>query len=150
MTNGCDCKPGMPDTFSPSRVRLYGTPLSNPIETRIGGISLTLGVSPDGSDYHLAVIHGYSFEGHCYELPKPRILIVKTQGAVVLKDDCGYSPDLNYRYWDVDKDDDSMALDVESGIIERLVLDVNVPGRRSAASYRATAMLAHRGGRLTE
>lgn len=52
--------------------------------------------------------------------------------------------------WIVDKLDRCVEFEMNAGFIEQLVLEANLPGKRSPSSYRATMAMAHRGGRLNE
>lgn len=98
------------------------------------------------------VIFGYAYEGHCYDLPKPKIMLIPTEPEDIPKDDCGYDRknDANYRVWIVDKLDECMELDMNQGFIEQIVLDANLPGKRSPSMYAAKFQMAHRSGRLSE
>lgn len=105
----------------------------------------------DGSSLEAGVIFGYSYEGHCYDLPKPKIMLIPAKGMEVPADDCGYDvkPE-EYRVWVVDKLSKCIEIEVNQGFVEQLVLESNMPGKRSPSTYRATMALAHRSGRLTE
>jgi hypothetical protein len=98
------------------------------------------------------LIVGYSFEGHCYDLPKPKLMIIPAQPQAIPKDDCGYElkKDHDYRLWIVDKLDECAEIDVSQGFVEQLVLEANLPGKRSPTMYAGRMMLGHRSGRLTE
>ena len=65
-------------------------------------------------------------------------------------DDCGYDLKPGYKVWIVDKLDQCVEIEVNQGFIEQIVLEANMPGRRSPSTYRATMALSHRGGKLTE
>jgi len=97
------------------------------------------------------VIFGYAYEGHCYDLPKPKIMLIPALPVEIPSDDCGYDrkkPD--YMVWIVDKLDQCIELEVSQGFIEQLVLEANLPGKRSPAMYAGRMLLGHRGGRMTE
>jgi len=98
------------------------------------------------------LIVGYSFEGHCYDLPKPKLMIIPADPQDIPKDDCGY--DLKkgdkYKLWIVDKLDECAEIDVSQGFVEQLVLEANLPGKRSPTMYAGRMLLGHRSGRLTE
>lgn len=98
------------------------------------------------------LIVGYSFEGHCYDLPKPKMMVIPTDPVDIPVDDCGYDDkkDEKYRLWIVDKLDECAEIDVSQGFIEQLVLEANLPGKRSPTMYAGRMLLGHRGGRLTE
>jgi hypothetical protein len=102
------------------------------------------------------IMFGYAFEGHTYDFPKPKIMLVPAYPLPIPLDDSGYDKkhdaanDLGYRVWVVDKLDQCVDIEVNQGFVEQLVLEANMPGKRSPSAYRAAMMLAHRGGRLTD
>ena len=98
------------------------------------------------------IIVGYSYEGHCYDLPKPKIMLVRALPRSIPVDDCGYDAKKSesYRVWIVDKLDECVEFEMNQGFVEQLVLDANLPGKRSPSAYVGRMMLAHRSGRLTE
>jgi hypothetical protein len=98
------------------------------------------------------VIFGYAFEGHCYDLPKPKIMLIPADPEPLACDDCGYDlkRECDYMVWVVDKLQRCVEIEVNQGFIEQIVLEANVPGKRSPTTYRATMQVAHRSGRLTE
>ena len=116
----------------------------------LGAVDLVAeGKSPNR--FSSGVIFGYSYEGHCYDLPKPKIMIIPTLPMEIPSDDCGYDlkSSKGYRVWVVDKLDQCVELDMNQGFVEQLVLEANLPGKRSPTAYSATAMVAHRNGRLS-
>lgn len=117
-----------------------------------GVIGLKGSAFPDDlPDLSSGVIFGYAFEGHCYDLPKPKLMLIPTvPRPSIPADDCGYDVKENYAVWVVDKLDKCVEFEVSQGFIEQLVLEANLPGRRSPSTYRATQSLAHRNGRLTD
>ncbi|AZO74455.1 MAG: hypothetical protein E5V92_03145 [Mesorhizobium sp.] len=102
------------------------------------------------------IIVGYSYEGHCYDLPKPKIMLLPTVPCPIPEDDCGYSEKYNsktrdkYVLWIVDKLDECVEFEMNQGFVEQLVLEANLPGKRSPTMYAARQALGHRSGRLTE
>lgn len=101
----------------------------------------------------IGVIYGYAYEGHCYDLPKPVIMLLPELPELVTPaDDCGYDKKFGagYRVWVVDKLSECDHVEINSGFVEQLVLEANLPGRRSPSMYSANMQLAHRGGRLNE
>ncbi len=112
-----------------------------------------------GSDHGMTagIIYGYAYEGHCYDLPKPKIMLIPAIPTEIPPGDCGYDQkgtDLDggsaYKVWIVDKLDQCVDIDVSQGYIEQMVLLANLPGQRSPTMYAAKARLAHRSGRLTD
>ena len=110
-----------------------------------------------GSDGHqnehftTGVIFGYAFEGHCYDLPKPKFMLIPVKPQSIPPGDCGYyeKSSEGYRVWVVDKLQKCVEFEVNQGFVEQLVLEANQPGQRSPSTYRATMAVSHRGGRLT-
>ncbi len=98
------------------------------------------------------IVFGYAFEGHCYDLPKPKLMLIPGIPEELKCDDCGYEKkaDCGYVVWVVDKLDRCVEIEISQGFIEQLVLEANMPGKRSPTTYRATMQVAHRSGRLTE
>ncbi|MBZ9791967.1 hypothetical protein K9B32_17855 [Rhizobium sp. 3T7] len=105
-------------------------------------------VRADGGKYikSIGVIYGYAYEGHCYKLPKPQIMFLPTAPCTIATDkcayDCGYSAELGYAVWQVDKLDQVIALDIRADDVKTLVLDENMPGNRSPQAYSHSMSLA--------
>jgi hypothetical protein len=148
--------------FNPSEVRLYGRPNfctdgekskgGRQAEPEGGKIKLKVGncfVFIDAGTVDMAsigVIYGYAYEGHCYKLPKPRIMYLPKEPEAITVGhcgcDCGYAPELGYAVWSLDKLARVIALDVRSDDLKTLVLDENMPGNRSPLAYSQTLALA--------
>lgn len=100
----------------------------------------------------LAIVFGYAFEGHCYDMPKPKIMLLPDRPRPIPTDDCGYDAkkDNKYKLWITDKLDECVEIDVSQGFIEQLVLEANLPGKRSPTMYGGRMMMGHRSGKLNE
>ena len=103
------------------------------------------------------IITSYSFEGHCYDLPKPKIMLIPAIPQDIPPDDCGYdkknstTPKVDrYKLWIVDKLDECVEFEMNQGFVEQLVLEANLPGKRSPAVYASRSMMGHRSGRLND
>ncbi|ULJ74827.1 hypothetical protein [Rhizobium gallicum] len=102
----------------------------------------------EGDQYikSLGVIYGYAYEGHCYKLPKPQIMLLPEEAQRIVGGtcgcDCGYVAELGYAVWSLDKLQRVVVLDVRSDDIKTLVLDENLPGNRSPLAYAQTMLLA--------
>ena len=104
------------------------------------------------------IIVGYAYEGHCYDLPKPKIMLIPAYPEELPPDDCGYkqkndatsSGTDRYMVWIVDKLDECVEFEINQGFVEQLVLDANMPGKRSPTMYASRMQMAHRSGRLSE
>lgn len=135
---------GNPVTISDEEIDIL------PIDIKTGLVGV-FSFTFSGATIWPAIIYGYSYEGHCYDFPKPKIMFLPTAPeATVPDDDCGYDKKPGYQVWIVDKLDECVELDVNRGFMEQLVLDANMPGRRSPSSYRATMAVSHRSGRAME
>jgi hypothetical protein len=116
---------------------------------------ITLYASPpeQGKMVSCGVMFGYAYEGHTYDFPKPKVMLVPVHPLTKIpKDDSGYDlkePE-GYAVWIVDKLDECVEVEIDQGFVDQLVLEANLPGRRSPTQYKAMMTLAHRGGRLTD
>src|SRR5215213_1363881 len=103
-----------PNNYSPDEILLYGVPLN----TRDDYATLPLGTDrlrlevrrsdPMGNDIivgrgeaAIALIYGYAFEGHCYRLDRPKVLLFSHPGGNAPADGCGF--DTPYRMWRIRK-----------------------------------------------
>jgi hypothetical protein len=118
----------------------------------MGGIVLATFVDDkkEHKTISMGVIYGYAFEGHCYDFPKPKIMLIRALPEEIPADDCGFEAKDGYRVWVVDRLDHCTEIELNQGFVEQIVLEANLPGKRSPRSYSATMQLAHRSGRLTE
>jgi hypothetical protein len=146
--------------YQPELVRLYGVAITQisggGFDTR--GPLVNISVSPSATPapptaaptaWQAALIYGYSFEGQCYSLPKPCVMVVRGAGAAAVG--CGYNlpTPMGYMMWTADKLERTATISVEQGTIEDLVLQQNVGGKAPSA-YGTRVQVAHRGGKLTE
>ncbi|MER8749447.1 hypothetical protein NKH57_09230 [Mesorhizobium sp. M1050] len=107
----------------------------------------------EGKFLSCGIIVGYSYEGQCYDLPKPKIMLISAFPQEIPLDDCGYDkkkPSVGDRYmlWIVDKLDQCIEFETNQGFVEQIVLEANMPGKRSPTMYASRMMTGHRGGRL--
>jgi len=110
----------------------------------------------EGELLSCGIVVGYSYEGHCYDLPKPKIMLIPAFPEEIPLDDCGYDKknDQNtsvgdrYKLWIVDKLDECIEFETNQGFVEQIVLEANLPGKRSPTMYASRMMMGHRGGRL--
>lgn len=130
------------DAYSPSTIRLYGVPV------------LWLDLKPDsifcapvGSDKTLALIYGFCYQGHCYSLPEPVIVLVS--GKAEEAEGCGWDGKY-YLSWDVSKHDQTIHLQVQSDTFEELILKRNINATKQPVAYSIAFQMSHRGGKLTE
>lgn len=165
--------------YQPTRLYLYGVKL----EKLTGkGFRVNLGVEIDNGDdgqasaakatgdakararpqYVMAIIYGYSYEGHCYSLPRPSIIAVDNnkkidpatgcgyEGQFTTLDDTGAPMQVNYSMWLHDKLDETVELVLNRGFMEEIILQQNMGGQKAPAAYSAKVQLAHRGGKLVD
>ena len=130
-------------------------------------LALKITVTPHGGiaagaspflDYRIGSIYGYAFEGHCYKFDRPKILIFKSEDKDLPASGCAFDtprliekkmPNSQYFMWRVDRLDEAVEITTGFGFIDELVLQANLPGRRTPNTYSANMQVAHRGGRLT-
>jgi hypothetical protein len=147
----------MPETLlSPSNLLLYGrlvTDLAirrvahNPAP-RVGGNTL-LDAQLGRPDAEFARIYGFSYEGHYYDLAKPALFLVHgpgeiaeeragagpAAGAPATADRTGvaatdYDHPADLRVWSYDKGDFSIRLDIETGPLDQILLDMELESDR--------------------
>jgi hypothetical protein len=157
--------------YVPDEIILYGVELSQKIPGGIVGlisigkhvdqeIKLNVGISKDhgaakGEDYTIATIYGYAYEGHCYRMDKPSILVFLHGNSQEPAVGCGFDSrekrkdGSTYSMWRLRSPQEILQLEMTVGTLQTVVLDANLPGRRGPSTYAAHMQLAHRGGRLT-
>ena len=99
----------------------------------------------------MALIYAYGYEGHTYRLSKPRIMIVQGIGSAYEEAVEGASASTSGKLfmWRMSKHQQTISIEVESGELEKLVLEANQPGNRAVNSYAAHMQMSHRGGKLS-
>ncbi len=104
------------------------------------------------SEPTIALIYAYGYEGHNYRLAKPRIMIVSGNGEPYNdRSDGATQPEAQTGklfMWRLSKHQQTISIELESGALEKLVLEANQPGNRSVSAYSAHMQVAHRGGKL--
>lgn len=137
--------------YRPEIVHLYGVPITQVsgggFDARPPDIHIQLGLNP-AANREFAAIYGFAYEGHCYSLPKPCILVVLGPAAAPVG--CGYNLPPGYQMWTADKMSRSALVSVEQGSIEELILSQNIGGSKMPAAYGTRVQIAHRGGKLME
>ncbi|MFS2174616.1 hypothetical protein ACCC98_01435 [Rhizobium pisi] len=104
-------------------------------------------VGNTSGEYSIVLAYGYAFEGHCYRFDSNRVFLVTgdpPRDAV----GCGFD-DLGYMMWRIRASDMLLEICTNFGDAKTLILDANLPGKRSPSSYAITLRMAHRDGRLT-
>jgi hypothetical protein len=108
-------------------------------------IKLASGVGITGST---VLAYGYAFEGHCYRLDSNRIFVVTgpiAEPAV----GCGFESAMGYKMWRLTASSQILEISTAFGEARTLILDAQLPGKRSPSSYAITLRMAHRNGRLS-
>jgi hypothetical protein len=103
------------------------------------------------TQYSIVLGYAYAFEGHCYRLDTKRVFIVKgprPEEAVGCGFELPQNANAKYQMWRVRASEELLEITLNYGDVRKLILDANLPGRRSPSSYAITASLAHRDGRL--
>jgi hypothetical protein len=140
--------------YFPDEVTLYGVKLNSDtdpkkdVAIRHDDLTLRLLAHATGSDgdrpVSLAVVYGYSYEGHCYRLDRSRLFVVDSLGQPA--NGCGFGD--GYTMWRIRARGNVMEVEISHDTAEVLILNANVPGNKSPNTYRNDMMLAHRGGKL--
>jgi hypothetical protein len=146
--------------YSPSQITLFGTPLfaldawigrqQQLVEAQIsiiqqGGVTPT--ATPAEPAFIPALIHAFAYQGHCYNLPEPVILLVEDVGKPAMGFD--FDPAL-YDMWKVDKLDRTLQLETTGDTFEEIILKRTLAGTKQPIAYASRAQISHRGGKLSE
>lgn len=96
--------------------------------------------------------YGYAFDGHCYRLDSNRIFVVTGPNAEDAVG-CGFDKTSGtipgYKMWRITASEQILEISTTFGDARTLILDAQLPGKRSPSSYAITLRMAHRNGRLT-
>jgi|AraplaMF_Col_mMF_1032025.scaffolds.fasta_scaffold00049_99 hypothetical protein len=159
-------QPSVP--YSPSKITLYGIPMPalaanigsvTQVPTKPAMVNVIIPIC-DKVQFYSALIYAYAFQGHCYHLPEPTILVV--QGALTpavgfgfdqFQVPAGGGPPVNqtsYFMWVVEKLDRTMQLEMTSDTFEEIVLKRGLTGTKQPLSYATRFSVSHRGGKLME
>jgi hypothetical protein len=99
----------------------------------------------------LARIYAMSFEGAFYNLPKPAVFVVHGEGKAVSNpgfasagtamDESGlpvreFAWESDIRYWEYDKEDVSLRLDIVAGTLDEILIDATLS---AASKYAMTS-----------
>lgn len=106
-------------------------------------------------EYSIVLAYGYAFDGHCYRFDSNRIFFITGPGGEPAVG-CGFDPpadakpsDPSYRMWRIRASTELLEIASNFGDAKALILDANLPGKRSPTSYAITQAMAHRDGRLS-
>lgn len=164
--------PARSGIYFPDEIIIYGVKLNrlHDYSTFFAGTDYELRVQlvdtapMTSSQYSMALAYGYAFEGHCYRFDKTRAFII-TDSADEDPVGCGFDLEPRpaeavatgspanaapiYRMWRIRAATQLLELATTYDTAQALVLDANLPGRRSPNTYSINLQMAHRGGRLT-
>jgi hypothetical protein len=147
--------PPSPIDYFPDEIVLYGVQLngdSNRASLPFGDKRLRLevyngdGQIADNKYLAIAVIYSYSYEGACYRLDRPRLMIISAKAKD--PEGCGYGG-TKYKMWRIDSKHLIMELNSTVDLAEHLILEANLPGNRAPNTYGNNMAMAHRGNRLS-
>lgn len=148
--------PPLVNNFLPDEIIIYGIKINS--GTNQGTIHfedkrLLLEVRPLDSEVPLgsnlitmAVIYGYGWEGHCYRLDKPKLVIFEYVRKERPAAGCGF--DEGYSMWRIRSKLTMIELTSNVDLAEELILEANLPGNRAPNTYGNSMQIAHRGNRL--
>jgi hypothetical protein len=134
----------MPETLlAASETKLYGRVVSGLAVDVSGhtslGDNLFVKKQLEASNARFARIYAFSFEGQYYVLPKPAIFLVHGDG-VAAKDvpgvaarDWDFLTDI--KAWSYDKADFSVRLDIETGPLDKILLEEMLKPDQAFAQY---------------
>lgn len=103
-------------------------------------------------EYSVALVYAYAYDGHCYRCDSLRTFIVigpQDESAVGCGFDAPPGVDNPYRMWRIRAATELLEIVTNYGDAKSLILDANLPGKRSPTSYAITISMGHRSGRLT-
>jgi len=140
--------------YVPDQIILYGIDLNDnkgAAHIDVGSKLAKLQSKLDGTAGITAstvLTYGYGFEGHCYRLDAVRIFIVMGPNAEPAEG-CGFDKNLGYKMWRITAATQILEISTAFGDAQALILDAQLPGKRSPSSYAITLKMAHRNGRLS-
>jgi hypothetical protein len=138
----------MDDLMGQSRILLYGRVLKGikvSVEDLNDGLGFNkllrsqFGNGDSGGDAkpRFAMVYGFEFEGHYYDLTAPTVLLVHGSGTAPEKAGAVVETDpklvADVKVWPYDKADFSMRLDVDSGPLESILLEPALEDEELAA-----------------
>jgi hypothetical protein len=124
----------MPETLlSASAVKLFGrlvTGITLDPKAAEGGIGAGAFLRDQlaASEPGLAMVYGYSYQGQYQTLARPALFLVHGAGVAATEENSGvaatsqeFSPDI--KCWEYDRGDFSLRLDIDSGPLERILIE---------------------------
>lgn len=148
---GDELKPHVTNSYDPDSVYVYGIETTTiSVADHLDYVTANVAISVGKNNLKMVAVYGYGYQGQCYTLPKPKILIAKADvlnGAKYAKFDeaCGYSAKAGYACYQLRSTDHFSFLDLSSGDVKEKILDENMPGKRSPLAYAQAMSQSHRG-----
>jgi len=141
--------------YTADEIILYGVelnPKGTPARLDVGlGKATELQIdlnSTAGVTGSIVLAYGYAFEGHCYRLDSTRLFLVVTGPPPVAAKGCGFD-NTDYKMWRITATTQILEISTSFSDARTLILDAQLPGKRSPSSYAITLKMAHRNGRLS-
>jgi hypothetical protein len=148
MTDLLETTPNRPTPqtlgYRPSRITLYGVPF---VYLNTNDVTVYFLPTPFSQVRSLVLVYGYCYQGHCYTLPEPMVVLVDAPSAPA-GGSCGWGPP--YRSWEVDKLDPTIQFQAFGDTFEELILKRNINAAKQPVAYSIAWQMAHRGGKLIE
>jgi hypothetical protein len=137
--------------YSAARITLYGVRLES-FESYVGPEMKKVNVNfwIQGADQVLALVFGYAYQGHCYDLPEPTAMLLPGKTQQPAKGCCYDDGNLGYQMWQVEKHEMTVQFQVTNDSFEEVILRRNLAGTKPPLAYHSAAALSHRGGKLME
>lgn len=117
-----------------------GLPGKTKLQLKLGGATNITGST--------VLAYGYAFDGHCYRFDSNRIFIVTGPNAETAVG-CGFDKTPGYQMWRISSAEQILEISTAFGDARTLILESQLPGKRSPSSYAITLRMAHRNGRLS-
>ncbi|MEB3044194.1 hypothetical protein [Rhizobium mulingense] len=117
-----------------------GLPGQTALQIQLGGPTKITGST--------VLAYGYAFDGHCYRFDSIRIFIL-TGPNPEPPVGCGFDQVPGYQMWRIGSAEQILEISTNLGDAKTLILDSQLPGKRSPSSYAITLRMAHRNGRLS-
>lgn len=139
-------KPHVNAAYDPELVYIYGKEIG-----AIGVIdgdatveaNVTIASAEKQATYCVLVVYGYAYDGHCYGMQKPKMMVVRKETLAgaryeAFEEECGFTSAAGYQCYEFVSSDEFAFLQMSSGSVKSMILDENLPGRRSPAVYAQT------------
>ena len=149
--------------YSDSKIYLYGVPINDliPLPGQQGGPSVIVQPQAGNIDWHIAIIYGYGYQGHCYNLQRPSLYLVdgrteQTATGCHFGDDYllqgagNFSSFVRYSMWVANKLDLTTQIELRNDTFDALLLQANLPTNKQPSAYNIAFTMGHRSGKLTE